>query len=179
MEAALGILRLGYEKRRRHDVARQAPSLRTEWVGWPHSASLHRTSHHEWDSSSPPSTGAATIQPLAGRKESSETVACTKTPTLRFLPRGQVFLFDRSHDNVIWIHHFIEMNLRDLRQQLVGVQIRKSVITMNPMHQFSKSDAHRIVYGPVSADGHDGVIILKLRPVDGAPLNYIELNPRL
>src|SRR6266849_7141314 len=58
MEAILGILRRGYEKRRSRDVARQAPSLRTEWVGWPHLAFRHWTSHdHEWDPSGPPSTG--------------------------------------------------------------------------------------------------------------------------
>src|SRR3989442_10431206 len=58
MEAAPGILRRGYEKRHRRDVVRQAPSLRTEWVGWPHSGFLHWTSHdHKWDPSGPPSTG--------------------------------------------------------------------------------------------------------------------------
>src|SRR5258707_4157220 len=66
MEAAPGILRRGYEKKRRRDVLRQALSLRTEWVGWPHSAFLHWTSHdHEWDSSGPPSTAGRTVQPLA------------------------------------------------------------------------------------------------------------------
>src|SRR6266849_4412178 len=84
MEAILGILRRGYEKRRRRDVARQAPSLRTEWVGWSHSAFLRWTSHdHEWDPSGPPSTGGRTVQPLAARKESPETVARTQRQTPR------------------------------------------------------------------------------------------------
>src|SRR5712692_1928818 len=84
MEAAPDILRRGYEKRRRRDVARQAPSLRTEWVGWSHSAFLRWTSHdHEWDPSGPPSTGGRTVQPLATRKESPETVACTQRQTPR------------------------------------------------------------------------------------------------
>src|SRR5437879_1750754 len=57
MEAAPGILHRDYEKRRRRDVARPAPSLRTEWAGWPHSAFLHSTSHdRKWDSWRPPST---------------------------------------------------------------------------------------------------------------------------
>src|SRR5260370_33367068 len=82
MEAAPGILRRGYEKRRRRDVARQAGSLRTEWVGGPHSAFLQWTSHdHEWDPSCPPSTGGATVRPLAARKESPESVACTQRQT--------------------------------------------------------------------------------------------------
>jgi hypothetical protein len=42
--------------------------------------------------------------------------------TLRFLPHGQVFLFDRGHDHVIWIHHFVEMDLPHLRQQFVGIE---------------------------------------------------------
>src|SRR6266404_1171782 len=84
MEAAPGILRRGYEKRHRRDAARQAPSLRTEWVGWPHSAFLHWTSHdHEWDPWGPPSIGGGTVQPLAARKESPETVACTQRQTPR------------------------------------------------------------------------------------------------
>src|SRR5713226_4361620 len=84
MEAAPDILRRGYEKRRRRDVARQAPSLRTEWVGWSHSAFLRCTSHdHEWDPSGPPSTGGRTVQPLAAWKESPETVACTQRQTPR------------------------------------------------------------------------------------------------
>src|SRR5216684_575718 len=82
MEATPGILRRGYEKRRRHDVARQARSLRTEWVGWPHSPFLHWTSHdHEWDPSCPPSTGVATVRSLAARKESQEAVARTQRQT--------------------------------------------------------------------------------------------------
>src|ERR1700733_1826198 len=71
------------------------------------------------------------------------------------------------------------MNLRDFGEQLVGIQIGKSVVTMNPMHQFSKSDAHRIVDGPRRADGHDRFVILKFRPLDGAPFNQAELNARL
>src|SRR6266446_7524038 len=81
MEAAPGILRRGYEKRRRRDVARQAPSLRTEWIGWPHSAFLQWTSHdHEWHPSRPPSTAGRNVQPLAARKESPEAVTCTQRP---------------------------------------------------------------------------------------------------
>src|ERR1700733_5878539 len=52
MEAARGILRRGYEKRHRRDVVRQAPSPRTEWVGWPQEALLHATARdHKWDPS--------------------------------------------------------------------------------------------------------------------------------
>src|SRR6266852_9353980 len=69
MEAAPDILRRGYEKRRRRDVARQAPSLRTEWVGWPHLAFRHWTSHdHEWDPSGPPSTGGRNGPAARGRE---------------------------------------------------------------------------------------------------------------
>src|SRR6267378_4900776 len=69
MEAAPGILRRDYEKRRRRGVERQAPSLRTEWVGWRHLAFLHWTSHdHEWDPWGPPSRGGRILQPLAARK---------------------------------------------------------------------------------------------------------------
>src|SRR5437879_11179818 len=69
MEAAPGILRRDYEKRRRRGVERQAPSLRTEWVGWRHLAFLHWTSDdHEWDPWGPPSIGGGTVQPLAARK---------------------------------------------------------------------------------------------------------------
>src|SRR5258708_14779618 len=79
MEAVLGIPRRGGGKRRRRGAARQAPSLRTEWVGWRHSASLYRTScEHEWDPSYPPSTGDRTLKL---RKESPElTAPSTKHP---------------------------------------------------------------------------------------------------
>src|SRR5437899_2959713 len=72
MEAAPGILHRDYEKKRRRDVVRQAPSLRTEWVGWRHSTSLHWTSHdHEWDPLGPPSTSGRSLHPVAARKESA------------------------------------------------------------------------------------------------------------
>src|SRR5208282_357052 len=88
-------------------------------------------------------------------------------------------LFDGSYDDVIRIHHFIEMHFRDFRQQLVGVQFGKSVVPMNPVHQFSKGDARRIIDGSIRADGHDRVVILKFRPLDSAPLDHTELNSRL
>src|SRR5260370_17098748 len=79
MEAVLGIPRRGGGKRRRRGAARQAPSLRTEWVGWRHSAFLYWTlCEHEWDPSDPPSTGDRTLKL---RKESPElTAPSTKYP---------------------------------------------------------------------------------------------------
>src|SRR4051812_17160031 len=62
MEAVPGILHRGCEKRRRHDVARRAPSLRTEWVGWPRSAFLHWTSRdHKWELSGTSCDSAAGV----------------------------------------------------------------------------------------------------------------------
>src|SRR5258708_20573089 len=79
MEAVLGIPRRGCGKRRRRGAARQAPSLRMEWVGSRHSAFLYWTSYeHEWDPSDPPSTGDRTLKL---RKESPElTAPSTKHP---------------------------------------------------------------------------------------------------
>jgi hypothetical protein len=55
-----------------------------------------------------PSTGAT------GEQTGSEVNLCNlRNPTtLRFLAR-QVFLFDGSHDDVIWIDHFVQMYPRD------------------------------------------------------------------
>jgi len=38
------------------------------------------------------------------------------------------------------------MNLPGLRKQLVSVQVRQSVVRVNPVHQFRERDAQSIVY---------------------------------
>ena len=40
-----------------------------------------------------------------------------------------------------YIDHLIEVDLADLRQQLVGVHLRQAVIGVNPADQFSERDA--------------------------------------
>src|SRR5207245_11255427 len=47
------------------------------------------------------------------------------------------------------------------------------------IQQFSKSNTHRVFDGTISTDGHDRLVILKLRPLDSAPFNHAELNARL
>src|SRR5438309_10627071 len=48
-----------------------------------------------------------------------------------------------------------------------------------PRHQVSKSNTQRVLDGTISNDGHDRLVILKLRPLDSAPFNHAELNARL
>src|SRR5208282_1633119 len=93
--------------------------------------------------------------------------------------RGQILLLDRGDHYVVWIHHFVEMNLRHFRQQLIRIEFRQTVILVDPMHQFGEGDAHGIIQRTISTNRHNGVVVLKLRPGDGAPLDHAQLHARL
>src|ERR1039458_8570990 len=71
------------------------------------------------------------------------------------------------------------MNLRHLRQKLISIEFRQTVVLVDPMHQFSEGNAQRVVQRTVGAYGHDGVVVLELRPGDGAALDHAQLHPRL
>src|SRR5258708_6121845 len=81
MEAVPGILRQRYEKRRRHDVERQAPSLRTESLGSPRPALFDWTSHdHKWDPSVLLRQGSRN-GPAAGDKKGPQKPIAHPVPT--------------------------------------------------------------------------------------------------
>ena len=59
-----------------------------------------------------------------------------------FFFAGKYFFSIRGDHHVVRIHHFVEMNPRDLRQQLIGVEFRQTVVLVDPVHEFGESDAH-------------------------------------
>src|SRR6202521_2446593 len=71
------------------------------------------------------------------------------------------------------------MNPCDFRQQLISIEFRQTVVLVDPVHKFGESDAHRIIQRAISANGHDGVVILELGPGDGAAFDHAQLHGRL
>ncbi len=71
------------------------------------------------------------------------------------------------------------MNPRDFRQQLISIEFRQTVVLVDPVHEFGESDAHRIIQRTISANGHDGVVVLELGPGDGAAFDHAQLHARL
>src|SRR5579863_8919084 len=92
------------------------------------------------------------------------------------LLRGQVLLLDGGHDHIIRIDHFVEVNLSDLGEEFIGVELGEAVVFVNPVHEFGEGNAEGVVEGAVGADRHDGVVVLKLRPGDGAAFDYAQLH---
>src|SRR5208282_3445825 len=64
-------------------------------------------------------------------------------------------------------------------QQLISIKFRQTVVLVDPVHKFGESDAQRIIQRTISAHGHNGVVVLELRPGDSAALNHAQLHARL
>ena len=45
----------------------------------------------------------------------------------------QIFLVDRSDDDVIGIDHFGEVEFADLGEEFVGVELGETVVAVNPV----------------------------------------------
>ena len=56
----------------------------------------------------------------------------------------------RGYDHIVWVHHFVEVNCCDLRQQFVGIEFRQTVVFVNPVHEFGKGDAHGVIQRTIS-----------------------------
>src|SRR6266481_9217381 len=93
--------------------------------------------------------GATCYPKIAPRRASSrlrlgldEHVACMSLSLVRGRPVRtvcyffwQIFLLHRSDHDVIWVHHLRQMDFTDFGKQLVGIQLRETIVRVNPCYQ--------------------------------------------
>src|ERR1700730_12598778 len=77
--------------------------------------------------------------------------------------RGQVLFLDGGYYHIIGINHLGKMDPAYFRKQLVGVQLRESVVRVDPINEFGKCNTDRVIHWAIDTRGPDLFVVFQQR----------------